>query len=164
MWRSALLTSPGTYLRHRLYTFGIATGLIDGPKAYVTIPWSWKRVELFFPSHGLEVRSGRSPLSKLVRVWLGWTVEHFPILFRSWPYLLLGGLLLAGSALQRLRGAPIPVPNRALLLLSSAWLYSGTYLVAGGQPNLRFHLWSVAACAIALLLLLRELRTPRREA
>ena len=45
-----------------------------------------------------------------------------------------------------------------MLLLSSACLYSGTYFFAGGQTNLRFHLWSVTAVVLAAAFLVPELR------
>ena len=158
IWRSAVLASPLAYLDHRLHTFAIATGL--SALDYGTIPRDWRRIDISFPEHGLEVHWERTPFSMFARSWLGFTVERFSGLFRSWRYLGLAGLALLGFAIFALRGHPVPI--RTALLLSSAWLYSGTYLFVGGQPEMRFHLWSVAAVLLAAVFLLYEIRDSRR--
>ena len=155
-WREAILSHPLAYLAHRWHTFAIATGFTDLAGFYVTIPWDWTRVELHYPRHGLEVSWERSGFSLLVRSWLGAAVENLPGLFRSWRYLLLAGIGLVVCATRGARGRGWPV--RSMLLLSSACLYSGTYFFAGGQTNLRFHLWSVTAVVLAAAFLVHELR------
>ena len=155
-WREAILSHPLAYLAHRWHTFAIATGVTDLAGFYVTIPWDWTRVELHYPRHGLAVSWERSGFSLLVRSWLGAAVENLPGLFRSWRYLLLAGIGLVVCATRGARGRGWPV--RSMLLLSSACLYSGTYFFAGGQTNLRFHLWSVTAVVLAAAFLVHELR------
>ncbi|MCH2171318.1 hypothetical protein MK489_11090 [Myxococcota bacterium] len=156
-WFEAVTQQPLSYAHHRLSAFATSTGFSPPKGAYITLPPQWDSVDFSFPEHGLQTRWSRSWLSQICASALEWAKDGFPGAFRAWRYLLLaGGLGGLCAILTRRRGDRYP---RTLLLLASALLYSSSYLVLAGAPNLRFHLWSVAAVVLALPVFLYEFRT-----
>jgi hypothetical protein len=79
----------------------------------------------------------------------------------GWPIVwTLAGLLLVPGAWRRRCD---PAGGLALALLASALTLEASFLVISIASDLRYHLWSMAAAALALILLSNDLRLSRRE-
>jgi hypothetical protein len=79
----------------------------------------------------------------------------------GWPifWTLVGLLLLPGAWRRR----SDPAGALALALLTSALTLEASFLVVSIASDLRYHLWSMAAPALALILMSNDLRLSRRE-
>ena len=79
----------------------------------------------------------------------------------GWPifWTLVGLLLLPGAWRRR----SDPAGGLALALLASALTLEASFAVISIASDLRYHLWSMAASGLALILLSNDLRLSRRE-
>ena len=79
----------------------------------------------------------------------------------GWPiFWTLAGLLLLPGAWRRRSD---PAGRLALALLASALTLEASFVVISIASDLRYHLWSMAASGLALILLGNDLRLLRRE-
>jgi len=79
----------------------------------------------------------------------------------GWPVVwTIAGLLILPGAWRRRND---PAGGLALALLASALTLEASFVVVSIASDLRYHLWSMAALALALILLSNDLRVSRRE-
>lgn len=149
---NAIIRHPLAYAEHRLAHWNsterwlVAPGLREaGP------PDEAERNDLGLSTpRGLFVRPWQAAAAVEAGTPLGW-----PII---WTVIAL--LLLPVAWRQRER----PIGNLALALAASAIVLEASFLVISIASDLRYHLWSMTAAALALILLGGELQRYRRYA
>jgi hypothetical protein len=131
-WLRAILAHPIAYAEHRLAHTNINLRFlvrdeIERPVQPQSAPNPWGYA---ISQNGLERAIDAAA------VWSAGTPLGWPI---CWLALALGALFLNASGIAR----PLAI---------SALLYGGTYLIFSVAPDLRYHLWTMVAAALAFVM------------
>ncbi|WP_242185916.1 hypothetical protein [Sphingomonas sp. CARO-RG-8B-R24-01] len=150
MLAGAVLRAPGAYLQHRLGHWNSTERWLVGAGAPGALP----------PVRSQPNDLGLTSPGAAATVWQtieGWTVDT-PL---GWPIAFLCCALIGLTvALRRHVGA---IRDFALALLVSAVLLETSFLVLSIASDLRYHLWSMVATTVAIVLLVAERALTRRE-
>lgn len=147
---AAIVRAPGTYLAHRMAHWNSTERWLVGAGAPGALP----------PVVSEANTLGLASPAPTVRLWLN--VERVTVdTPLGWPIafyvLALVGFVVA---VRRPAGA---LREIALALLVSAILLETSFLILSIASDLRYHLWSMVATSVALVLLVAERRPTRRE-
>ncbi|MDO7843061.1 hypothetical protein [Sphingomonas immobilis] len=142
-WLRAIAAHPLAYAEHRLAHTNVNLRFlvrdeIERPVQPQSAPNPW----------GYAIsKNGFEPAIDAAAVWSAGTPLGWPI---CWLALALGALLLHAKGI-------------AQALAISALLYGGTYLIFSVAPDLRYHLWTMIAAALAFVMAAAS-ASPRRIA
>jgi hypothetical protein len=139
LWRKAICSHPGAYLRHRL---SVCSELI-----------SLHRRPVFYPTHPQvdpnDLGVAHRP-TRLTRLAVGYEMAAAQTPFaRPWIYYVPASICAAFLLSRRPPGARLP-----LVLAASAACYMAPYALIGIAADLRYNCWAVAACTLCIALTL----------
>jgi len=150
LWLNAVLSAPGAYARHRI----------------AHLNWNWRLAVPAVPRDAVYMMSAANDLglrfapNRATRIVVGAAriMADSPLgRPATWLALALGLLVVAPR-----------LPSRRLVvaLSLSALLYGGAYAAVSVAPDLRYHLWTLLAAALALAVAAAERAaiSPRRWA
>jgi len=139
LWRSAILEHPMAYLAHRAENFNSSL--------YFVVPALHYRYSKFteLAPYGAKIITQRDIY-----------FDYFKKNFFFWPivWVFMGFSVLV--LLQLSVGAPITLRIARLLILS-ALLYAGAYLVVGVGTAYRYYYWTIMATLLGAILASREI-------
>lgn len=139
-WRSAVWTHKAAYLKHRYQVFLKQLG------------WT---PEVYYPYHrGIDPNTlgvSHTPSKLTSKVLSQLDTLKDGLMFRTWVY----GLVLFGVLGVCLRGILQREPRALLaaLLATSGLLYLAPYYLISVAADLRYNLWAMISCMLALLVL-----------
>ena len=150
MLASAIVRAPAAYVAHRLAHWNSTERWLVGAGSPSALPPVTSQPnDLDLASPGQAARLWQTIETVTLDTPLGW-----PIAFLS--------VALVGIAVAIRRDAS-PLRDLALALLVSAVLLEASFLVLSIASDLRYHLWSMVATTIAVVLLVADRRFTRRE-
>ena len=149
-WGKAVAAHPFAYAEHRLRHWNSTERWLVPPNLQEAAP----------PDEAEENDLGlKTPTSPLMPAWQSVAAVEAGTPF-GWPILWTAvALLLLPIAWRRRDDA---AGSLALALIASVLTLEASFLVVSIASDIRYHLWSMAASALALILLADDLRATRR--
>ncbi|GAC1578421.1 MAG: hypothetical protein NVS3B5_11050 [Sphingomicrobium sp.] len=148
-WARAMAAHPTAYLVHRLAHWNSTERWMVPPGRIGAEPPATSE------PNDLGLGAPSSPIAAVIQK-AGAAEAGTPL---GWPIFWTTLAIVAGMVGWSRRNEP--AAGLALALAASAIGMEASFLVVSIASDLRYHLWSMAACALALLLLASETRLPR---